>query len=139
MKENDMKMIGARIKLRREEVGLTQDELARNLGYKSRSSINKIELGKQNIKQSALVKIALALNVTPGYILGDKPKDNTSQEPTKYDTDRPYIPLSESESALLDLYRSMNEEGREKLLDYADDLVRSGKYDKRDYPLPMEA
>ena len=36
--------IGERIKYRREQLGLSQDELARRLGYKSRSSINKIEM-----------------------------------------------------------------------------------------------
>ena len=35
--------IGERIKLRREELQMTQEELAQKLGYKSRSSINKIE------------------------------------------------------------------------------------------------
>ena len=34
-----------RIKLRREELGMSQQELAYKLGYKSRSTINKIELG----------------------------------------------------------------------------------------------
>ena len=34
--------IGQRIKERREELDITQDELAKRLGYKSRSSINKI-------------------------------------------------------------------------------------------------
>ena len=35
--------IGERIKYRREQLEMSQDELARRLGYKSRSSINKIE------------------------------------------------------------------------------------------------
>lgn len=36
--------IGERIKKRRLELGMTQDELAKKLGYKSRSSVNKLEL-----------------------------------------------------------------------------------------------
>ena len=43
-----------RIKSRREELGLTQDELARKLGYKSRSSIQKIEKGENDIPQSKI-------------------------------------------------------------------------------------
>lgn len=35
--------IGQRIRTKREERGLTQDELAKMLGYKYRSSVNKIE------------------------------------------------------------------------------------------------
>lgn len=36
-----------RIKARRLELRLSQDELAQKLGYKSRSTINKIEMGKK--------------------------------------------------------------------------------------------
>ncbi|MCD7810386.1 MAG: helix-turn-helix domain-containing protein [Ruminococcus sp.] len=46
-----MNTIGQRIKTRREQLGLSQDELAKRLGYKSRSSINKIELMKHNLTQ----------------------------------------------------------------------------------------
>lgn len=62
--------IGQRIKQRREELDITQDELARRLGYKSRSSINKIELDIYNLKQSKIKAIADALQTTPGYIMG---------------------------------------------------------------------
>ena len=41
-----------RIKLRREQLEITQDELAKKIGYTSRSTINKIELGKNDIPQS---------------------------------------------------------------------------------------
>ena len=36
----------------------------------------------------------------------------------------------DSEERLLILYRKLNQEGRDKLLDYADDLAESGKYKK---------
>lgn len=62
--------IGQRIKERREELDMTQDELAKRLGYKSRSSINKIELDIYNLKQSKIKAIADALQTTPGYIMG---------------------------------------------------------------------
>lgn len=62
--------IGERIKKRREELGLTQEELAQKLGYASRSSINKIELNERNLKQSKIKAIADALNTTPSYIMG---------------------------------------------------------------------
>lgn len=62
--------IGERIKLRREELNMTQDELAKKLNYKSRSSINKIELDIYNLKQSKIKMIADALQTTPSYIMG---------------------------------------------------------------------
>lgn len=36
------------------------------------------------------------------------------------------------EDHMIALYRELNHEGREKLIDYADDLVASGKYIKSD-------
>lgn len=62
--------IGDRIKQRRMELGMSQEELAHKLGYKSRSSINKIELGGQNLTQKKIKKIADALDTTPEYIMG---------------------------------------------------------------------
>ena len=62
--------IGERIKYRREQLGLSQDELARRLGYKSRSSINKIENDASGLPQSKIVAIANALQTTPSYIMG---------------------------------------------------------------------
>ena len=35
--------IGDRIRKKREELGMSQEELAKKIGYRSRSSINKIE------------------------------------------------------------------------------------------------
>lgn len=65
-----METIGERIRLRREQLGLSQEELAKALGYKSRSSINKIELGLQKLTQSKIASIAEALQTTPDYIMG---------------------------------------------------------------------
>jgi len=62
--------IGKRIQIRREELGLTQEELAHKIGYKSKSSINKIELDIQQLKQSKIKEIAEALDTTPSYIMG---------------------------------------------------------------------
>ena len=62
--------IGERIRQRREELGMTQDELARAAGYKSRSSINKIEVDGRGLPQNKIVDIAYALRVTPSYLMG---------------------------------------------------------------------
>ena len=44
--------LGDKIRIRREEAGLSQDELARRLGYKSRSTIAKLESGVNDLTQS---------------------------------------------------------------------------------------
>ena len=59
-----------RIRARREELGISQEELAKRLGYKSRSSINKIEKGENDIPQSKIVAFAEALRTTPERLMG---------------------------------------------------------------------
>ena len=59
-----------RIKARREELEMSQEELAQMLGYKSRSSINKIEKGETDIPQSKIKAFADALKTTPKYLMG---------------------------------------------------------------------
>ncbi|MCL2508670.1 MAG: helix-turn-helix domain-containing protein [Oscillospiraceae bacterium] len=58
-----------RVKNRRESLGMTQDDLAQKLGYKSRSSINKIELGISDIPLSKIHEFANALHSDPLYLL----------------------------------------------------------------------
>jgi transcriptional regulator with XRE-family HTH domain len=65
-----MSNIGTRIAERRKELQMTQEELATRMGYKSRSTINKIEVGVNDIPQSKIVKFAEVLQTTPAYLLG---------------------------------------------------------------------
>ncbi len=62
--------IGQRIKLKREELVMSQEDLALKIGYKSKSSINKIELGVQKLTQTKIKAIADALCTTTDYIMG---------------------------------------------------------------------
>jgi repressor LexA len=76
--------IGNRIKNKRIELNMTQEELALKSGYTSRSSVNKIELGLVDIPQSKIASIASALGVSPAYLLfGDvfTDKDNSELRP----------------------------------------------------------
>lgn len=62
--------IGSRIKKRREHLNMSQEELAFKVGYKSRSSINKIEADGRGLPQSKIVAFAKALETTPAYLMG---------------------------------------------------------------------
>lgn len=80
-----MLKVGERIRIKREQLDMTQDELAQLTGYKSRSSINKIEKGGNDLPQSKIVAFAKALNTTPSYLMGwedDKPTDTLTVLPT---------------------------------------------------------
>lgn len=61
--------IGNRIKQLRTEKDMSQDELAKRSGYGSRSTINKIELGINDVPQSKIKAIAEALGVSVGTLL----------------------------------------------------------------------
>ena len=75
-----MTHIGERVAKRRKELGLTQQELADKLGYKSKTTINKIELGINDLRQRKIVEFAGALHCSPAYLMGwtDDPMQNVS-------------------------------------------------------------
>lgn len=83
-----MTTFGKRVRDRREALGMTQDELAKKLGYKSRSSVNKIELDLRNMKQSQIARLANALKTTPGFLMGwedkEQPLPNNISIPAAY-------------------------------------------------------
>ncbi|MBE6924557.1 MAG: helix-turn-helix transcriptional regulator [Ruminococcaceae bacterium] len=60
----------ANIKSFREQMGLSQEELALKVGYKDRSSIAKIEAGLVDLTQSKIVAFASALCVSPAELMG---------------------------------------------------------------------
>ena len=65
-----MSEIYERIKQRRQELGLTVEDLANKMGYKDKSSISKIENGKADIPTSKVIAFARALETTTAYLLG---------------------------------------------------------------------
>lgn len=82
--------IGDRIRRKREELGMSQEELAHKIGYKNKSSINKIEMDVQQLTQKKIVAVANALGVSVNYILGiDEPDkvQKTGQEEGYYIND----------------------------------------------------
>lgn len=76
----NLKEFGNRVKQKRLDLQLTQEELAKAAGYTSRSSINKIELGQVDLPQSKIIAIAEALHTSPAYLVGwSSEGDNSSK------------------------------------------------------------
>lgn len=71
--------VGERIRKARLKKGYSQAELAELLGYKSRSSINKIEVEGRDIPRSSIVKFAKVLDVTPAYLMGWEEELSTTE------------------------------------------------------------
>lgn len=79
-----MTTIGERIRKRREQLGMSQEDLAHKIGYKSKSSINKIELDVQQLRQSKIKQIAQALETTTDYVMGwDEPPSDAKNPRTR--------------------------------------------------------
>lgn len=109
-----MSTVGNRILQRRKELDLTQEELARRMGYKSKSTINKIEMGINDIPQSKIAKFAEVLATTPSFLMGWDEEDNSPEEPQ----------LTEGEKMWLDLYHRLSDESRKLLIETV------GSYDR---------
>lgn len=63
--------IGNKVKFYRLRAHLSQDELAKKVGYTGKSMICRIETGKNNPSFELLEKIAAALNIPPSALLDD--------------------------------------------------------------------
>ena len=101
------------LKQERLKKGYTQEELGKRVGLK-KSAIHKYENGLVvNPGRSLIFKFAQALGVSPAYLLGieDESKDN--------------------EKELMACFRRLNEDGREKVLAYAHDLVGLPQYTEK--------
>lgn len=94
--------VGERIKKARQEKGITQTELAERLGYKSRSSINKIEVEGRDIPRSMVIKFAQALGVTPSYLMGwEDENGNPNEESETAEFIRLFSQLPKDKQALV--------------------------------------
>lgn len=85
-----------------EDTGCTQEELAKAVG-KSRSTVSCWLLGKSFPRADVLESLAAFLHVSVPDLIG-------------YDT-------RDQETVLLDLFREMNNEGKAKLIERAEELV----------------
>lgn len=75
MEKTDMdkyRQIGGRIQKAREAAGLTQEQLARSVGYQSATAISFIEAGERKLRAEELEKIAVELHSDVNYLLTGK-------------------------------------------------------------------
>ena len=104
-----MSTVGNKILIMRKQLGWTQEELAKKMGYKSKSTINKIELGINDIPQSKIVKFANVLGTTPAYLMGWE--EEQKNKPLNIQN------ITEGEKALLELFNQVPEESQQMVLD----------------------
>lgn len=100
----------------------SQKDIAFDLGL-SQQRFNNYVTGQRDPDLAMLCVLADYFGVSVDYILG---REQEKPAPDERDG------LTETERRLLDFFAVLNAEGREKLLDYADDLACSGKYIQAD-------
>lgn len=96
--------IGERVAFRRKQLGLTQLELAQKMGYKSKTTINKIELGINDISQKNIWKLAEALDTNPAWLMGWEEKETPA--------------LSEKQETALKFVETLSEEKLDAMIKF---------------------
>ena len=137
--------IGDKIKQLRTERKWSQEQVARMLGYKSRSTINKIELGINELTQSKIVAFANLFGVEPWQLLNDEPlnMDEIKSQWARTDHERMIqaeVKVYEDVQAifgkiafdLLSSFNQLNKSGQEKALAQIQDMAEISKYRKDD-------
>lgn len=107
-----------RIKNRRKELGLTADYVADALGV-SRATVYRYESSDiEKVPVTALEPLSKVLLCSPQYLMGwvDDPSPTPSLAPS----------LSPDRMELLDKYDVLNQEGKDKLIERADELISLG-------------
>ena len=92
-----------RIRKRRKELGMTQDELARLTGYNDRSSIAKIEAKKADLSQSKIIAFSEALKVTTSYLMDESKEEELANQEKDI-----FSQLTEDELVKLEKFKNMS-------------------------------
>ena len=114
MDKNEAKRIfGENLKRLRVACGMSQDELAKALGYTNRSSINKIELGKNDMPRNKIARAAQVLGVSPLEFF----REQTETLPSG--SFRGGVDITAQNDKISPVLEKLSPNNQEKLLDYA--------------------
>jgi len=106
--------IGERISKKRQELGLTADEVAEKLG-KSRATVYRYENGEiESLPTTVLEPLAKVLRTTPAFLMGwtDNSGDNLSEQTEKKSVSE----LSKTDREALELFRQLSEDDKKLIL-----------------------
>lgn len=94
--------LGEKVKLKREELNLSQEELAEKMNYKSKTSIHKIEVGITDLPLSKVKELAAVLKTTPAYLMGWEEEKSQEKE------NNIFSKLTDEELAKLEKFKNMS-------------------------------
>lgn len=100
--------IADRIRLKRNELSLSQGELAERAGYNDRTAISKFENAGDNITMKQVKRVAEALGVSSEYLMGwTEDSEGTSEDILL----NAYIKSAEAKE-FIDLFQNATPEGQ---------------------------
>ena len=108
----------SRLRQAREQANLTQQDFAKKLGV-TKNAISNYENGVSSPKWDILVKVFDVLQVEPNFLYQDDFTFNCNGNA-----------LTSTQVSLLSVFNELNEEGQGKVIDYEEDLCRTGYYKK---------
>lgn len=112
-------MINNIIKQRREELGLSQEYIAKAVGV-SKATVSRWESGEiENLRRNRIYNLSKVLQISPNDLLCDDQELSYKKKATY---------AEDHDAPLLDVYHRLNARGQEKVLDYASDLAKSPDY-----------
>ena len=107
---------------------MTQEQFGEAIGLK-KSTYNNYETGTREPKSDFWIAVAEKYGVTIDYLMG---RSNNPYFSSLIEENAPSTLDEARLNMLIGALQQLNDEGQEKLVDYADDLVSSGKYIKSD-------
>ncbi len=122
-------MVGENIRRYRLERGLSQAELAKQIGYKDRSTIAKIESGANDVTQTKLAAIADALGVKPADLLTISLGTDFMMQDENGEFIR--VDAETKVGRLLMAFNQLNDKAQEIAIDRINEMSEVSKYQRR--------
>lgn len=125
--------MGKKIKQKRIDAGLTQEEVAKAFGM-NKAAVNKWECGLvENIPRSKVIKLAELLHCTPCEIMAFD--SATTKDEEKKICELMYKCYGKEAYSMVQMYFELNQTGKEKALERIHELTKISDYtiiEKRD-------
>lgn len=125
--------MGEIIKMLRLREGMSQEELGERIGVK-RAAVMKYEKGNvENLKHSTIFTLAKIFNVSPNFIMGwgeDCEATPSLKEVKIFELIR--LQYGEEAVEMMQTFLQLNEVGRDKLINLANDFKEIEKYTERE-------
>ena len=111
--------VGGRLRKLRKEKGLTQADLARQIGIQQ-SDLSRMEKGEYRVSLDKLFKILAVFDLDLADFFGDKTVTNDSQQP-----------LSQQDMQILHLLRELSPQSRAEVQEFLEFKLRKERQERR--------